>query len=430
MKNSDNLETTVLNTEKVFDVQKIRKDFPILNREIHGKPLVYLDNASTSQKPRRVIDSHIDFYINHNANIHRGVYQLSTESSEAYQDARVKVQKFINAPNQREIVFTRGATESINLVTNTYGRKFIREGDEIIISTMEHHANIVPWQLLCQEKNAILRVIPINNDGELLFDEYQNLLNERTKFVSVVHISNSLGTINPVKKITELAHKKNIPVLIDGAQAVAHQKVDVQDLDCEFYVFSGHKMFGPTGIGVLYGKTELLEKIPPYQGGGDMISSVSFEKTFYNEIPAKFEAGTPNIAGAIGLGIAIDYLNKLNYKAIHEHEMNILYRATEKLREIPGVRIIGNAKEKTAVISFIVEGLNAMDIGIMLDTMGIAVRTGQHCTEPLMGRMGVPGTVRISFAFYNTIEEVDIFTEGLTKAIGMLKIPINTSGLK
>lgn len=416
------MELTVLNNPKVtFDVEQVRKDFPILTKEVHGKPLVYLDNGATSQKPQKVIDSHIDFYLNHNANIHRGVYQLSTEASEEYEDARIKVQKFINAPSQKEIVFTRGATESINLVTNTYGRRFIKEGDEILISTMEHHANIVPWQLLCEEKNAILRIIPITDSGELMMDEYEKMINDRTKFVSIVHISNTLGTINPVKEIIEIAHRRNIPVMIDGAQTVPHQRVDVKELDCEFYVFSGHKMFGPTGIGVLYGKTELLEKMPPYQGGGDMIKSVSFEKTYYNEIPAKFEAGTPNIAGAIGLGIAIDYLNKMDYDAIHEHEMNMLHYATEKLKEIPRVRIIGTAKHKAPVISFVVEGLNAMDIGIMLDTMGIAVRTGQHCTEPLMGRMGVPGTARASFAFYNTIEEVDVFIDGLKKTIDMLK---------
>ncbi len=416
-----NLETVLENRTALFDVESIRKDFPILRREINGHPLVYLDNASTSQKPKPVIDSHIDFYINHNANIHRGVYQLSSESSQQYEDAREKVRVFINANDSREIVFTRGTTESINLVASSFGRKFIKGGDEIIISTMEHHANIVPWQLLCEEKNALLRIIPINDDGELLVDEYENLLNERTKFVSVVHISNTLGTINPVKKIIELAHERNIPVMLDGAQAAPHMKIDVHELDCDFYSFSGHKMFGPTGIGILYGKAEFLEKMPPYQSGGDMIKSVSFEKTTFNEIPFKFEAGTPNIAGAIGLGITIDYLNQLDFDSIHEHEMNLLNTATEKLKEIDGVKLIGTAKEKTAVISFIVEGLNAMDIGIMLDTMGVAVRTGQHCTEPLMNRFCIPGTVRASFAMYNTLEEVEIFIDALKKSISILK---------
>ncbi len=404
-----------------FDLEKLRKDFPILERTIHGKPLVYFDNAATSQKPKEVINSHIDFYLHHNANIHRGVYQLSTESSDAYEQAREKVKIFINAPEAREIVLTSGTTGSINLVTNTFGRKFIKEGDEIVVSTMEHHANIVPWQILCEEKNAKLKVIPINDRGELLMDEYIKLLNENTKIVSVVHVSNSLGTINPVKKIIEIAHERNIPVLIDGAQAVPHMKVDITDLDCDFYAFSGHKMFGPTGIGVLYGKAKLLESMPPYQAGGDMIRHVSFEKTSYNVIPNKFEAGTPNIAGAIGLGISIDYLNKIDFGKLHNHEMELLEYATEKMKNIDGLEIIGAAKEKASVISFIVLGLNVMDLGIMLDTMGVAVRTGQHCTEPLMDRFCIPGTVRVSFAFYNTIEEIDIFIDSLNKAISMLK---------
>jgi cysteine desulfurase/selenocysteine lyase len=415
------LDVLVNKKEETLDVEKIREDFPILRRKVNGNPLVYLDNAATAQKPKPVINSHMDFYLFHNANIHRGVYQLGNESSEAYENARIKVQKFINAPESREIVFTRGATESINLVTSTFGRRNIKEHDEIVVSTMEHHANIVPWQILCEEKNAVLKVIPINDKGELLMDEYEKLLNEKTKFVSVVHISNTLGTINPVKKIIEIAHSHNIPVLIDGAQAVPHMKVDVKDLDCDFYAFSGHKMFGPTGIGVLYGKASLLEAMPPYQTGGDMISSVSFEKTYYNEIPAKFEAGTPNIAGAIGLGIAVDYMSKLDYNLIHEHEMELLDYATEQLIKIEGLKIIGTAKHKAAVISFIVEGLNAMDIGIMLDTMGVAVRTGQHCTEPLMHRFCIPGTVRASFAMYNTKEEVDIFISSLKKVLSILR---------
>ena len=414
--------TLVLNnTEKKFDVYEVRKDFPILEKTVNGNPLVYIDNAATTQKPRAVIESHVDFYLHHNANIHRGAHQLGTESTEAYDEAREKVCRFINAPESREIIFTRGATESINLVTSTYGRRFIGEGDEIIISTMEHHANIVPWQILCGEKNSVLRIIPITDSGEIIMDEYVKLLNDKTKFVSVAHVSNTLGTINPVKEIIRLAHERNIPVLIDGAQAVPHMKVDIRNIGCDFYAFSGHKMFGPTGIGVLYGKAELLESMPPYQGGGDMISHVSFEKTTYNEIPTKFEAGTPNIAGAIGLGISIDYLNNLNFNLLEEHEKELMTYATEKLKDIPGIRFIGTAKNKASVVSFIIEGLNSLDIGIMLDTMGIAVRTGQHCTEPLMSRYGITGTVRASFALYNTKEEVDLFVAGLKKVIGILK---------
>jgi cysteine desulfurase/selenocysteine lyase len=409
------------NTEKKFDVYSIRDDFPILKKSVNGNPLVYIDNAATTQKPQAVIDSHIDYYINHNANIHRGAYQLSNESTEAYECSREKVKNFINAPDSREIIFTRGATESINLVTSTYGRRNLGEGDEIVISTMEHHANIVPWQILCGEKNSVLRIIPIDDNGEIIMDEYAKLLNDKTKFVSVTHVSNTLGTINPVKEIIELAHKRNIPVLIDGAQAVPHMKVDLQELGCDFYVFSGHKMFGPTGIGVLYGKAKLLEAMPPYQTGGDMISSVSFEKTTFNEIPNKFEAGTPNIAGAIGLGISIDYLNKIDFDRLHKHEKELLDYTTAKLIEIPGLRIIGTAKNKASVISFIVEGVNSLDMGIMLDTMGIAVRTGQHCTEPLMTRFGISGTVRVSFALYNTMEEAEIFVNGLKKTLNLLK---------
>jgi cysteine desulfurase/selenocysteine lyase len=415
------LEAVKTKEIKKFDVTEIRKDFPILERYVHGKPLVYLDNAATSQKPQAVIESHIDYYLHHNANIHRGFYQLSAESTEAYDEARAKVKKLINAPDTREIVFTRGTTESINLVTNTYGRFNIKGGDEIIISTMEHHANIVPWQILCGEKNSNLRIIPINEKGELLMDEYKKMLNEKTKFVSVVHVSNTLGTVNPVKEIIKLAHERGIPVMIDGAQAVAHMKVDVQDLDCDFYAFSGHKMFGPTGIGVLYGKAKYLEAMPPYQGGGDMIRNVSFEKTTYGEIPYKFEAGTPNIAGAIGLGIAIDYLSKIDFEQSHRHEMDMLNYATSELEKIPGVKIFGTAENKASVISFIVEGINALDLGIMLDTMGVAVRTGQHCTEPLMDRFCIPGTVRASFAMYNTMDEVKVFIESLKKAIEMLR---------
>ncbi len=406
---------------KKFDVYRVRNDFPILEKTVNGNPLVYIDNAATTQKPKAVIESHVDFYLHHNANIHRGVHQLGTESTQAYDESREKIKKFINAPDSREVIFTSGATESINLVTSTYGRRNLREGDEIIVSTMEHHANIVPWQILCGEKNSVLRVIPITDSGEIIMEEFVKLLNDNTKFVSVTHVSNTLGTINPVKEIIRLAHERNIPVLIDGAQAVPHMRVDVQELGCDFYAFSGHKMFGPTGIGVLYGKAKLLEAMPPYQTGGDMISHVSFEKTTFNEIPAKFEAGTPNIAGAIGLGISIDYLNNLDFNLIHEHEHEILKYTTEKLKEIPGLEIIGTAENKSPVISFIVEDLNSLDLGIMLDTMGIAVRTGQHCTEPLMARFGITGTVRASFAMYNTMDEAEIFVNGLKRAIKLLK---------
>lgn len=410
-------------TKKIFDVDELRKDFPILSREVDGKPLVYLDNAATSQKPQSVINAINDYYSNYNANIHRGVYSISIKASEAYENAKIKVKDFINAASEREIVFTRGATEAINLIAYSYGLVNVHEGDEIIISEMEHHANIVPWQVLCEKKKAVLKVIPVNDSGELLLDEYKKLLSNRTKIVAVCHISNSLGTINPVKEIIRLAKEKNndIAVVIDGAQAVHHTKVDVRDLGADFYVFSSHKMYGPMGIGVLYGKGELLEAMPPYQTGGDMISSVSFKGTTYNDIPMRFEAGTPNVEGAVGLAAAIDYINELGFEAIHKQETELLEYATEQLDLVKGLRIIGTAKEKTGVISFVVEGLNALDIGIMLDTSGVAVRTGQHCTEPLMDRFCIPGTVRVSFAFYNTKAEIDIFVNALKKAIEILK---------
>lgn len=410
-------------TKKIFDVVELRKDFPILSREVDGKPLVYLDNAATSQKPQSVINAINDYYSNYNANIHRGVYSISIKASEAYENAKIKVKDFINTASEREIVFTRGATEAINLIAYSYGLVNVHEGDEIIISEMEHHANIVPWQVLCEKKKAVLKVIPVNDSGELLIDEYKKLLSNRTKIVAVCHISNSLGTINPVKEIIRLAKEKNndIAVVIDGAQAVHHTKVDVRDLGADFYVFSSHKMYGPMGIGVLYGKGELLEAMPPYQTGGDMISSVSFKGTTYNDIPMRFEAGTPNVEGAVGLAAAIDYINELGFEAIHKQETELLEYATEQLDLVKGLRIIGTAKEKTGVISFVVEGLNALDIGIMLDTSGVAVRTGQHCTEPLMDRFCIPGTVRVSFAFYNTKAEIDIFVNALKKAIEILK---------
>lgn len=409
-------------TKKIFDVDEVRKDFPILNREVGGNPLVYLDNAATSQKPQSVINAINDYYSCYNANIHRGVYSISIKASEAYENAKIKVKEFINASSEREVVFTRGATEAINLIAYSYGLENVNEGDEIIISEMEHHANIVPWQVLCEKKKAVLKVIPVNDSGELLLDEYKKLLSDKTKIVAVCQISNTLGTINPVKEIIRLAKDKNkeIAVVIDGAQAIHHTKVDVRDLGADFYVFSSHKMYGPMGIGVLYGRTELLEAMPPYQTGGDMISSVSFKGTTYNDIPMKFEAGTPNVEGAVGLASAIDYIRDIGFEAIHRQETELLAYAAGLLEEIKGLKIIGTAEEKTGVISFIVDGLNALDIGIMLDTNGVAVRTGQHCTEPLMERFGIPGTVRVSFAFYNTKAEIDIFVNALKKAIKIL----------
>lgn len=410
-------------TKKIFDVDEIRKDFPILNTEIDGKPLVYLDNAATSQKPQSVINAISDYYSNYNANIHRGVYSISIRASEAYENAKKKVRAFINAAGEREIIFTRGATEAINLIAYSYGLDNVYEGDEIIISEMEHHANIVPWQVLCEKKKAVLKVIPVNDKGELIIEEYKKLLSDRTKIIAVCQISNTLGTINPVKEIVRLAKEKNknIAAVIDGAQAIHHTEVDVRDIGADFYVFSSHKMYGPMGIGVLYGRAELLEAMPPYQTGGDMISTVSLKGTRYNEIPMKFEAGTPNVEGAVGLAAAIDYLNTIGFGDIHKQETELLEYATAKLEQIEGLRIVGTASEKAGVISFVVEGLNALDIGIMLDTSGVAVRTGQHCTEPLMDRFGIPGTVRVSFAFYNTKEEIDVFIEALLKAIEILR---------
>jgi cysteine desulfurase/selenocysteine lyase len=415
------MEATIKKTVVDFNVHEIRKDFPVLAQKAYGKPLIYFDNAATSQKPQVVIDALIKYYSEYNANIHRGVHFLSQKASQAYDETRSKVQKFIDSKVQEEIIFTRGTTESINLVASTWGRKNIQAGDEIIISGMEHHSNIVPWQLLCEEKKAKLKIIPMNDDGELLLDEFEKLFTSRTKFVSVVHTSNSLGTINPVKKIISIAHQHNVPVLVDAAQAIAHEKINVQDLDCEFLAFSAHKMLGPTGVGVLYGKLNLLEEMPPYQGGGEMISSVSFEKTTYNEVPYKFEAGTPNVADVIALGAALDYSNSLDRKIISAYENELLKYATEKLSEIKGVRIIGTAKNKTSVVSFIIDGVNALDAGMYLDTLGVAVRTGHHCTEPVMTRFGIPGTIRASFLFYNTKQEIDVMIEGVRKAISFLK---------
>lgn len=404
-------------TASTFDVYKIREDFPVLKRWVHGKPLVYLDNAASNQKPQAVIDALDQVYSNYYSNIHRGVHLLSQESTNAYEEARGKVQNLLNAAHSKEIIFVRNATEAINLVASSYGRKFLREGDEIIISAMEHHANIVPWQLLCEQTGSILRVIPMTDEGELLLDEYKKLLNDKTRFVSVVHISNALGTINPIREIIRLAHDRGVPVLIDGAQSTPHLPIDVRELDCDFFVFSGHKLYGPTGVGVLYGKAELLDSMPPYQGGGDMISYVSFEKTLYNDLPYKFEAGTPHIAGAIGLGAAIDYLTGIGLDAIAAYEHELLAYATEVLHEIPEVRIIGTAREKAAVISFLLGDIHPHDIGTILDREGIAVRTGHHCAQPVMDRLHIPATARASFAFYNTREEVDALARGIKKTI-------------
>ena len=401
--------------KSALDVEKIRRDFPILARDVRGKKLVYLDNAATSQKPRVVIDAIIRYYEQENANIHRGVHFLSELATSEHDRARRAVQKFINASDVKEIIFTRGTTEAINLVAQTYGRAHVGSGDEVLITAMEHHSNIVPWQLLCDEKGAKLRVAPINDDGEVVQDEFAKLLGPRTKIVAVAHVSNALGTVNPLAEIIDLAHQKGIPVLVDGAQAVPHMKVDVQALDCDFYTLSSHKMFGPMGIGVLYGKSELLEAMPPYQGGGDMISSVTFEKTTYNKLPFKFEAGTPDVAGAIGLGVAIDYLNEIGIDNIEKYEHELLAYATEKVSMIPEVRLIGNAKERAGVISFVIEGVHPHDVGTILDQEGIAIRTGHHCAQPIMDRFGIPATARASFAFYNTREEVDALANGILK---------------
>jgi len=398
-----------------LDVSAIRKDFPILAQEIHGKPLVYLDNAASSQKPKQVIDAITHFYLLDNANIHRGVHHLSERSTQAFEDARVKVQQFLNAADSREIIFVRGATEGINLVAQSYGRKHVGVGDEIIISALEHHSNIVPWQMLCEEKRAVLRVIPINDRGELELDAFERLLNPATTFVAVSHVSNALGTVNPVRELIELAHRRNVPVLIDGAQAVPHMKVDVRNLDCDFYVFSGHKMFGPTGIGVLYGKERFLEEMPPYQGGGEMIRTVTFDKTTYNSLPHKFEAGTPDIAGAIGLGAAIDYLDDVGMDVIAAHEHELLEYGIAALADIPRVRLIGTARQRASVLSFVLEGVHPHDVGTILDHEGVAVRTGHHCAQPVMDRFGIPATTRASLALYNTKEDIDALVAGIQK---------------
>jgi len=402
---------------KEFNVARVRDDFPILSQKIHGKPLVYFDNGATSQKPRSVIDRVARYYAEENSNIHRGVHALSERATTDYEAARAKLRGFINAQSEKEIVFVRGTTEAINLVAQSYGRSFLNAGDEIIVSAMEHHSNIVPWQMVCAQVGARLRVIPINHDGEIVMQEYGRLLNERTKFVAVTHVSNALGTIVPVKEIVALAHERGVPVLLDGAQAVPHLQVDVRDLDCDFYAFSGHKMFGPTGIGVLYGRAELLEKMPPYQGGGDMISLVTFEKTHYNVLPYKFEAGTPNIAGVIGLGAAVDYLQTLDWNQVTAHERRLLTHATDALAEFDPVKIIGTARDKAGVLSFVLDHVHAHDVGTILDQEGVAVRAGHHCAMPVMQRFGVPATTRASFAFYNTVEEIDVLVKALRRVL-------------
>ncbi len=396
-----------------FDVERIRADFPILGLKLDGKPLVYLDNAASSQMPQPVINRLVRYRTSQHANIHRAVHTLSETATHEYEEARRKLARFINAREDHEVIFTSGTTDGINLVAQSYGRKFIGKGDEIILTTLEHHSNIVPWQMLAEEKGAKIRVVPVNDAGELLLDEYEKLFNPRTKFVAVGHVSNALGTINPVKLMIASAHVRGVPVLVDGAQAVPHMKVDVQDLDCDFYAFSGHKMCGPTGIGILFGKTALLEKMPPFKGGGEMILSVSFKKTIYAGLPNKFEAGTPPIAGAVGLGAAADYLSGIGLDAINAYEHELLEYATAQIQRLPGVHIIGTAKRKTAVLSFVIDGVHPHDVGTLLNQEGIAVRTGHHCAQPVMERFKVPATTRASFAFYNTLAEVDALIAGI-----------------
>ena len=393
----------------------IKKEFPILSKDINNKPLIYLDNASTTQKPASVIDEIQEYYECTNSNIHRGVHHLSQKATEEYEEAREKIQKFIGATSSKEIVFVRGATEAVNLVANSYVNPLLSEGDNIIISHMEHHANIVPWQLIAKQKNIEIRVIPINEKGELVITELDNLIDKQTKFISLNHVSNSLGTINPVEELIQKAHRNNIRIMIDGAQAVQHMKVNVTDLDVDFYCFSGHKMYGPTGIGILYGKKEILDKMEPYQGGGDMIKSVTFEKTIYNDVPHIFEAGTPNIVGAIGLGKAIDFIEKTTLEKIEEHEMDLLNYATQKISKIEGVRIIGTSENKASVISFVMDGIHPHDIGTIMDNLGIAIRAGHHCTQPVMDFYDIPATARASFAIYNTKKDVDKLIEGIEK---------------
>ncbi len=398
-----------------FEVERVREDFPALRQHVNGKPLIYLDNAATTQKPRSVVEAIRRFYEQDCSNVHRGVHTLSQRATEAYERAREIVRRFLNARSEEEIIFVRGTTEAINLVAHSFGRWRVRAGDEILISAMEHHSNIVPWQILCEMTGARLRVAPITEDGELLVEDVERLLTERTRLVAMTHLSNALGTITPAREIIRLAHERGVPVLLDGAQAVAHLKVDVQELECDFYAFSGHKLYGPTGIGVLYGKAEWLDAMPPYQGGGDMISSVTFEKTTYNRLPYKFEAGTPHIAGAIGLGAAIEYVTTLGVEAIAAHERDLLTYATEAVSSIPGLRVIGTARQKASILSFTLDGVHPHDIGTILDHEGIAIRAGHHCAQPVMERFGVPATARVSFALYNRREEVDALVAALQK---------------
>jgi cysteine desulfurase/selenocysteine lyase len=414
------MKTDTVIVQEILDVQKIRKDFPILSSKVNGNPLVYFDNAATSQKPWQVIKAIEHYYTDLNSNVHRGVHHLSQKATDAFEASRKKVADFINAAHDNEVIFTRGTTEAINLVAYSYGKQFVEPGDVIIISTLEHHSNIVPWQLLCEDRKAELKVIPINNKGELLLDAFKEMLDEKVKLVSVNYVSNSLGTINPVREIIELSHQYNIPVLLDAAQAVQHMPIDVQELDVDFLAFSGHKMYGPTGIGVLYGKGKWLNQMPPYQGGGEMIKTVSFEKTTYNELPFKFEAGTPNIEAAICLGAAVDYINETGLENIQQYEHELLEYATEKLSGIDGIRFIGTADNKASVVSFIIDTIHPYDVGVILDQLGIAVRTGHHCTQPLMDYYGISGTVRASLAFYNTKVEIDVLTEAVQKAVSML----------
>ncbi len=403
----------------MFDVAKIRGDFPILSRTVYNRPLVYLDNSATTQKPRVVVDSIVREYYSENANVHRGVHFLSQQATDLYEQARGRVRTFINARSDKEIVFTRGTTESLNLVASSFGERFMGEGDEVIISAMEHHSNIVPWQLLQERKGIRLRVIPINDRGELLLDEYEKLFNKRTRIVAVTHVSNVLGTVNPVKQIAAVAHAHGVPVLVDGAQSVPHIAVDVQDMDCDFFVFSGHKVYGPTGIGVLYGKESLLNELPPYQGGGEMIKNVHFEHTEYEDAPLRFEAGTPDYVGAHALAAAIDYVSALGMENIASHEHSLLAYATERMNCIPGMRIFGQAENKSAVLSFVVGNIHPLDLGTLLDRFGVAVRTGHHCAQPLMERMGVQSMARASFALYNTREEVDTLCESIERITKM-----------
>jgi cysteine desulfurase/selenocysteine lyase len=406
---------------KGIDVEQIRKEFPILHQQVNGKDLVYFDNAATNQKPKKVIDALVEYYTGFNANIHRGIHTLAEKATKAYEQTRETAKDFINARSSEEIIFTRGVTEGINLVASSYGRAFIKEGDEIIITTLEHHSNIVPWQFVCEEKKAKLKVIPVNINGELDIEVYKTFLSPKTKVVAVNHASNSLGTINPVKEIIRLAHEVGAVVLIDGAQAGAHLNIDVQDLDCDFYCLSSHKMYGPTGTGILYGKKEILEKMPPYQGGGEMIKDVTFEKTTYNDLPYKFEAGTPNIGDVVAFRHAMEFILELGRENISTHEHALLEYGTERLSKLKGVRLVGTAKNKVGVLAFIVEGIHHFDIGQMLDARGIAVRTGHHCTQPLMECYGIEGTVRASFSVYNTKKEVDQLVEGLERIIGFMK---------